>query len=167
MTETYPNKVCVIFINKEDWPPGPWHTEYDQIFWEEQITRIPCIINRDKNTGVLWGYILDKENISLEHLQLKHITNRFLNYADWYIYCAKDCKSTDVQPANVLVPHPAAWYRKINDVVEKCEEFAKKHYISIQKRFMYKEGFNDIEIYADWLDEQGQPERAHLIRVLK
>lgn len=45
------------FIDKSDWPRGPWHKEPDKVQWQDEATGLPCLAVRTKLTGALCGYV--------------------------------------------------------------------------------------------------------------
>jgi hypothetical protein len=44
------------YIDKSDWPLGPWDDEPDRVQWQHE-SGLPCIVNRAKHTGALCGYV--------------------------------------------------------------------------------------------------------------
>lgn len=44
-------------IDKDAWGPGPWQEEPDREEWRHEPTRLPCMIIRDPESGVLCGYV--------------------------------------------------------------------------------------------------------------
>ncbi len=43
-------------VDKTDWPDGPWLEEPDKIQWQDEATKLPCLIVRNSH-GVLCGYV--------------------------------------------------------------------------------------------------------------
>ncbi len=45
------------WIDKKDWGDGPWQDEPDKIQWEDEATKLPCLIRRNNRAGNLCGYV--------------------------------------------------------------------------------------------------------------
>ena len=45
------------FIDKSDWPNGPWHQEPDKMQFPDEETGLPCLIRRSYFGGSLCGYV--------------------------------------------------------------------------------------------------------------
>jgi len=44
-------------MNKNEWGPGEWQHEPDEMLWKDEITGLPCAIRRSDSIGVLCGYV--------------------------------------------------------------------------------------------------------------
>lgn len=44
------------YIDRSNWPPGPWDKEPDKIQFEDEETGLPCLIVRN-HSGALCGYV--------------------------------------------------------------------------------------------------------------
>lgn len=44
------------YVDKKDWPRGPWNNEPDKIQFEDPETKLPCLIVRN-GAGALCGYV--------------------------------------------------------------------------------------------------------------
>ena len=44
------------FVDRTDWPDGPWATEPDRLEWRDGVTGLPCLIVRNQ-LGALCGYV--------------------------------------------------------------------------------------------------------------
>ena len=44
------------YVDKSDWPDGPWKSEPDKKQWQDQTTKLPCLIVRGP-FGALCGYV--------------------------------------------------------------------------------------------------------------
>lgn len=44
-------------VDKSTWAPGPWKEEPDRMQWEDEATKLPCLVVRNERTGILCGYV--------------------------------------------------------------------------------------------------------------
>lgn len=44
------------FVDKTEWPRGEWDNEADKIQWQDEATKLPCMIVRS-GSGALCGYV--------------------------------------------------------------------------------------------------------------
>lgn len=44
-------------VDKSRWPAGPWQSEPDKRQWRDEATGLPCLIVRNRRTGILCGYV--------------------------------------------------------------------------------------------------------------
>lgn len=56
------NKKEQTYIDKSEWEEGPWKNEPDRISWVDPKTGYDCLIKRNKNSGILCGYVAIKKN---------------------------------------------------------------------------------------------------------
>jgi hypothetical protein len=45
------------YVDKANWPPGPWQREPDKRQWLDEATGLPCLIVRHDHSGHLCGYV--------------------------------------------------------------------------------------------------------------
>lgn len=45
------------FIDKSEWPDGPWKNEPDKMQFTDPDTGLPCLVVRSPNSGALCGYV--------------------------------------------------------------------------------------------------------------
>lgn len=45
------------FIDKSDWPDGPWKDEPDKVQWPDPETGLPCLARRNHAMGFWCGYV--------------------------------------------------------------------------------------------------------------
>ena len=45
------------WINKTNWPAGPWHDEPDKVQWPDPGTGLPCLAKRHPEQGFWCGYV--------------------------------------------------------------------------------------------------------------
>lgn len=43
------------YVDKSEWGDGPWMTEPDKLQWQDEATKLPCLIVR--GSGALCGYV--------------------------------------------------------------------------------------------------------------
>lgn len=88
------------FIDKSDWGDGLWDREVDKLQWEDEATKLPCLIVRNGFvTGALCGYV----GVSKDHPWFgKSYSDLYdedlfvhggLTYSD---FCVEDDKETGI-----------------------------------------------------------------------
>lgn len=45
------------FVDKSEWPRGPWDAEPDKMQWTDEATGLPCLVHRNRHSGALCGYV--------------------------------------------------------------------------------------------------------------
>lgn len=44
-------------VDKSTWGDGPWQDEPDKAQWQDELTRLPCLMHRSRSSGGLCGYV--------------------------------------------------------------------------------------------------------------
>ena len=127
-------------MDKSTWSEGPWMDEPDQIRWDDESTKLPCLIFRGE-LGQLNGYVgvqkhpyynLPYDDAKIEALQVHfgvNLAGTHSEYGDiwWFGF---DCAHyTDVIPkllASMKSSFPDAVYRDIEYVTKQCEQLAQQ-----------------------------------------
>jgi hypothetical protein len=47
----------VTYIDKSEWPDGPWKSEPDKVQWKDKATGLPCLAVRNRHSGHWCGYV--------------------------------------------------------------------------------------------------------------
>lgn len=87
------------FIEKSNWPDGPWKNEPDKVTWIDEETGLDCMARRAPSVGAWCGYVGIKEGHPLygksysssEFLNI--IVHGDLSYSD---YCQEEEKETGI-----------------------------------------------------------------------
>ena len=45
------------FVDKTQWGRGPWDNEPDRLAWEDEETKLPCLMVRNTRSGHWCGYV--------------------------------------------------------------------------------------------------------------
>lgn len=51
------DSVSYYYVNKSDWPDGPWRTEPDRVEWRDPATGLQCRMSRGVHHGAYCGYV--------------------------------------------------------------------------------------------------------------
>lgn len=66
-------------MDKSKWGPGPWQDEPDKMQFEDPVTKLPCLIVRNK-TGALCGYVGVPEGHPLYKKDYDDIASRVIEH---------------------------------------------------------------------------------------
>jgi hypothetical protein len=121
---------------------GPWVNEPDLVFWIDEDTGFPCLINRAKG-GYLWGCVGVDEKHSLHHRDYKHfsgysglnllislektlIYSKLLPYRDYWFYEFDFGHSWDYSPFCDYNNEDYTKYKTVEYAMDKCHSLAKE-----------------------------------------